>query len=376
VDAASVSAGFLVKDIDDGLRLVTEVLLRPAFDAEEARKLRGQTLAAIRSVREDPATLVARCYAEWVYGGHPYGRPVEGTEQSLPRLDVSRVKQFYAKRFVASHAVAAIVGDLPASELIAKLRDAFAGLPRASAIEPVALEAGVEGTLAAPEPVRGRSILLVDSPEATQTHVRIGNIALSRGDRDYMAAQVASTVLGGGFTSRLIDQLRVKRHLSYSAWSQFDAFRVGGDFSAGTFSKTASALEAIETLAGVLHEFSTGSVAAEELDRTEAYMVGQYPLRLQTPQALAGRLAENAFYSLPDDEMMTWMDRVRAVSTADVQRLARRYVPTDAYAMVVVGHAGELRGPLAKLGAVTEISATKGCDGLTPRGSRHTLPTR
>jgi len=359
-DAAVMSGSFLAKDIDAGLALTAEVLLEPALDPDEARKLREQTLAAIRSIREDPSALAGRCYRQWVYGDHPYGRPVDGTSESVPRLGIDAVKRFYTEHYVAEGSVLAIVGDLPAAELVAKVRRAFTGLRRTPAIRSIAMEAP---PLVAPRPVEGRPILLVDSPEAVQTHIRIGNIALARGDPDYIAAEVTGSVLGGGFTSRLIDELRVKRHLSYGAWSEFDAYRAGGDFNAGTFTKTESSLEAIDALREVLRGFATGGLAADEVVRTKAYMVGQYPERLQTADALAARLAEAAFLGLPQDDLSTWMERVGRVSEDDIERLARKYVPTDAYAMVVVGRAKELREPLAKLGTVTEVAAKNGCEG-------------
>ncbi len=354
-DFSTVAAEFLSKDLDAGLDLFSDVVLHPAFRPDELRRAQGLALAGIVAARESPAAVAELCYARWLYGTHPYGHMAQGSEASVKHLGRADVEAFYAAHYVPDHAILVIIGDARADELLAKAERAFGGWKKS----------GAALTLpAAPPRVTGRHILLVDKPDATQTHIRIGNIAIARTDPSYVAANVTSTILGGGFGARLIEELRVKRSLTYGAWSGFAARKVPGDFRVGTFTKVATTGEALQVALDVLDGFAAKGATAEELARAQSLLTGQFPKQLETPGAVAGKLAELAGYGLPRSDLEAYPARVNATSLADVARLAKRWVPTTDEAIVVVGPADKIAPQLAKFGPV-ERTTPAGCEGPT-----------
>ena len=351
-DFSTVSGEFLSKDLDAGLDLFADVVLHPAFRPDELRRTQGLALTGIVAARENPATIAEVCYARYLYGRHPYGHLSQGTETSLKRLGRSDVQAFYARHYVPDHAVLVIIGDASAADLMAKAEHTFGSWPRGGST----LE-----TLPAPTRISGRHILLVDKPDATQTHIRIGNTAIARTDPAFVAANVTSTILGGGFGARLIEELRLKRSLTYGAWSGFAARKVPGDFRMGTFTKVDTTGEALTVSLDVLHGFATGGATAEELARSQSLLTGQFPKQLETPGAVAGKLAELAGFGLPRSDLEAYPARVNATSLADVQRLAERYVPTTDAAIVIVGPADKIAPQLVTFGSF-ERTTPAGCE--------------
>jgi zinc protease len=351
-DFSTVSGEFLSKDLDAGLDLFADVVLHPAFAPDELRRAHELTVAGIIASRENPSSIAEVCYARYVYGRHPYGHLSQGTEASVRRLNRGDVQAFYAGHYVPDSGVLVIIGDAPTADLMAKAERAFGGW-RHSGAKPAA----------PPPPTRitGRHILLVDKPDATQTHIRVGNTAIARTDPAYVSANVTSTILGGGFGARLIDELRVKRSLTYGAWSGFAARKAPGDFRVGTFTKVETTGEALQVTLDVLQGFAKDGATAEELQRSQSLLTGQFPKQLETPGAVAGKLAELAGFGLPRSDLEAYPARVTATSLADVKRLAERFVPTTDEAIVIVGPADRIAPQIAKFGTVERTTPT-GCE--------------
>jgi zinc protease len=219
-----------------------------------------------------------------------------------------------------------------------------------------------------PAPSTARRILLVDKPDATQTQIRFGNLSIARSDPSYVQGVVANTILGGGFTSKLIEELRVKRSLTYSAYSAFAARLTGGDFRVSTFTKSPTTVETLALALDVEGGFRGQKPAPAILQKAKTYVRGQFPLKVESPDALAARLAEIAFHGLPEDELFTYRHRVAMVSPEDVARVSGANMPDPStVAVVVVGKASEIRAPLeAKFGPVETIAAAD-CEALSVR---------
>jgi zinc protease len=357
VDATIVAGEFLAKDLAAGVDLLRQVVREPAFARDEVRRAREEQAAGIVAALEQPSAVAEKCYAAFLYGNHPYGRPVDGRSTTVPHLDRGDVSDFYHRWYRPNDAILVVVGDAGAADVTARLREAFGSWEgRADA---------VPAPLPAPAPLTTRRILLVDQPSATQTQIRTGNVAIKRSDPDYLPATVANTVLGGGFTSRLIEELRVKRSLTYSAWSAFAARRAGGDFRLGTFTKSPTSAETLALALDVEGDFRIHPPDGKALAKAKAYLRGQFPLKVESPDALAARIAEMEFHGLPQDELVTYRSRVAAVTAADVARMANEHMPApDTMAIVVVGKASEIREQLeAKFGAIETIPAAA-CENL------------
>jgi len=357
-DGTIITAEFLRDDFAAGLDLLRQVMLDPKFARDEVRRARDEQEDSIVAGLEDASTVAEKCYGNFLYGSHPYGRPVEGRRSTVSGIGRSDVTAYYDRWYRPNNTTLVLVGDVSASDAVIRLREAFgAWRPRRDAI-PL--------RPAPPEPVTERRLLLVDKADATQAQIRFGNVSIKRNDPDYLPAQVANTILGGGFTSKLIEELREKRSLTYAAWSMFAARFSGGDFRVGTFTKNPTTAETLALALTVEGDFRNHPPDRKALDKAKSYLRGQFPLRLQTPDALAARLAEIEFYGLPVDELETFRRRVAAVTPADVQRVARAHMPPpDQVAGVVVGQASQVRAPLeAKFGAIETITPDA-CDKLS-----------
>ena len=357
LDFAAISGEFLSKDLDQGLELFAAVARRPRFAADEFRRAQGLTLAGIVTEREEPSAIADRCLQAYLYGRHPYGHTTSGSEASVRALTAADVRTFYRRHYGPAGAVLVVIGDAPTAELLAKAAGAFGDWRT---------EAGTAPPLPSPPPVAGRRLLLVDKPDATQAHIRVANVGLARTDPAYVSAVVTATVLGGGFGSRLIDELRVKRSLTYGAWSGFAARRVPGDFRVGTFTKVETTGEALALTLDLLRQFAAEGPTEEELRRAQSLLTGQYPRQLETAGAIAGKLAEAEAYGLPRAEIEDYPERVLATTAPAIQEVATRYVPTDDVVIVVVGPAAAIAPQLAPY-APYDRTTPAACDG---HGSR------
>jgi zinc protease len=357
-DGTVATGEFLAKDFATGLDLLRQVLVAPRLARDEVRRARDEQLASIVASLENPSTIVEKCYAGFLYGPHPYGRPIEGRSAAVRDLGRGDVEDFHGRWYRPNATILVVVGDVQARTVLDAVTAQFgAWKPRPDAVAQPA---------APPTPVAARRVLLVDKVDATQTQIRFGDVSIARNDPDYTAATVASTILGGGFTSRLIEELRIKRSLTYSAWSAFSARRNGGDFRVGTFTKSATTAETVALALQVEQDFRTSPPPADALEKAKTYLRGQFPLRIEAPDALAARLAEIEFHGLPPDDLVTYPDRVRAITGADVLRVAQQHMPDpDHVAIVIVGRAAEVRDQLtARFGAMQEMGP-EACESLS-----------
>jgi zinc protease len=357
IDATIVNGEFLSDDFAAGLELLRLVLREPTFAGDEIRRARDAQVAALVAALENPATVAEKCFAAFLYGDYPYGRWVDGTKAGVMNIGRGNVRGFHRRWFRPNNTIMAIAGDVDAADAVARVREAFGSWePRADALPERAPP---------PVPLTRPRVLLVDEPDASQAQIRIGAIARARNDPALLTAQVANTVLGGGFSSKLVDELRVKRSLTYGASSAFVARLTGGDFRISTFSKSPTAVETAALALEVEAAFRRDPIDPQALDKAKSYLQGQFPLRLETPDALAARLAEIEFFGLPKDDLETYVGRVAAVDPETASQAARRHMPTaEQVAIVVVGPAGEIRPALEERFGPVRVVTRERCDQL------------
>jgi predicted Zn-dependent peptidase len=349
-DATIVSADFLAEDVTAGIDLLRTVLREPRLEGGEIRRARDELLGQLVADLEDPSAVANQCLSAFLYGANPYGRPPKGLPATVEDLGKSEVRGFYARWYRPNNVTLTLVGDVRADRVIERLRAAFQDWPPSPEATPV--------RSGPPRPLTGRRVLLVDKPDASQSQIRFAGIAMRRADPDLLPAQVANTILGGGFSSILIDELRVKRSLTYGAFSGYAARLTGGDFRVSTSTKTETTLEALDLALGIVDRFRSDVPAPGPLAKAKAYVGGQFARQVETANALGLRLAEIEFFGLPQDELTTYRSRVDAVDAAIAHRVVERHQPAgDALAIVVLGKAAVLRGPLeAKLGPVRVVT--------------------
>jgi len=349
LERSTVDGEFAARDFEVGLGLMAEMVRQPAFGQAEFDRERGLATNAIEAAMDDPESLAGMAFARWLWGGHPYGRPVSGTTTSVGALTRADVVAFHRARYVPGGAVLIVSGDVG----MARARKAIDGT--------LATWAGAApkgAAIAAPQPITGRRILLVDKPDATQSQIVLGNFGLRRVDPALPALTVASTVLGGGFTSWLVDEVRVKRGLTYSIRSQISARRSAGSLYVATFSKNETVVETLRLVIDLMARMRGGGLQAADLDMGRNYVAGLYPLRIEAPDALAAEFLDVEFYGLGKGYIDGYQQRIRAVTLEQARAAAARWVPVDDMAITVVGPAEALKGPLAAIGPVTVQPAT------------------
>ncbi len=346
-DGSRVTAEFLVKDLDLALTLLTDVVMRPDLADQETERLKGEVIGELKALRENPGPLASRRIMEVLYRDHPYGHAAPGYETTVASLSAEDPRRYHAAHYVPENSFIVAVGDFDAGEMLDRLEESFSRWPASGWRPPEPV----------PEPIvpGGRLVYLVDKPDATQSQVRIGGIGIRRTDPDHIPVQVANTILGGGFTSRLVQEIRVKRGLSYGVSSRFYPMRREGPFIIGTFSKNETTLDTVQVSLDVLGSFRKEGATAEELDKARKYMKGTFALEHQSPDSLADALTDIAFHGLPEDHYDGYLDRIDAVGLEDVARAARERFPFERAIILVLGKADEILKDLETLGPVTVV---------------------
>ena len=348
-ERVSISCEVLKKDFATGLMLLHDVTVRPTFPAEEFARKKEEALGALASARDDPSEIADRALLPFLLGEHPLAHPVDGWEASVTSITRDDVVAFHRDLFTPTRAMIAVVGDVDPKAVIAALETAFNdwSAPRA------------EFTLDYPPlAVSGRrEVRLVSRPEATQSQIRLACPGVPRSHPDYFPILVTNTILGGGFTPRLVNEIRVVQGLTYSIDSGFRMQKNAGEYVIATFTKNETLRKTIDETIRVVQRLKSDGPTQAELDKARQYLAGQYPLGLQSPDDLAAHLLDIEFYGLPADYLNTFTDRVNAVTLEDCRRAAKSYFCTDDLKILVVTNPEVGKKALAGLGPLTVTSA-------------------
>ena len=326
--STTISLHTPVARIDAAMELLADVVLRPAFSAEELDRQRRQRLTQLVQWRDEPRAIASVIYNRTLFGeDHPYGRSSFGTAQSLTNMSVDDLRAFHGRYFVPGNAAVVIVGDIAEEEALTRLRDAFGSWTGGDV---------PEARVGQVRQVRGREVILVDKPGAAQSVVRIGRIGAARDTDDYYALVVMNTILGGSFASRLNQKLREEKGYTYGARSRFSFRPTAGPFTASADVQTAvtdSALyEFMYELRGILED-----VTDEEMTRARNFVALRFPSGLQAVSQIAGGLETLYEYNLPLDYYNSYIQSILSVTKGDVMRVAREYIDPDNVSIIIVG---------------------------------------
>jgi zinc protease len=331
------------------LDILADIAVGPNFPTKEVDRLRRREVASLAHDLDEPSVVADRAMLTAGYGDHPYGHSPEGRVKDLTQARRSDVLNFHARHYRPSSAILVVVGAVAPDAALALVRRRFERWRAPDLVVP-----GVS-VPSRPE----TSVLVVDKPDVTQTQVRIASLGFPRKTADYFPGMVASAVLGGGFTSRLMEAIRVNRGLSYGVRSRFATSGVGGLFFISTFTKVETTAEIVQVSLDETARFCEEGPSAEELDRTQSYLCGLYPMSLETHDQLAEKLADLALFELADTEVTEFRDRVRSVTPDACRAVGQRYFPVDGRVVVAVGPAKAIARPLEKFGPVTIVPARK-----------------
>jgi zinc protease len=338
-DFSSVSGEFLNKDLARGLDLFSDALLHPVFPQPEVDKLLAQSLDGVRAAKDEARSVLGTYYNAYLFNGNGYGRTSDGDEISLTKIHRDAIVKFYESYYAPGNIILAVAGDFQTADMKQKLEEVFGQWPS----KPVAAV-----RIPALPPVKGKKLLLVDKPDATQTYFAIGNVATAAGDPDRVAIRLVNTVFGGRFTSLLNEALRVESGLTYGAISAFDPRKAPGPFGIYSYTKNESTVQAIDMALQVLQKLHKQGITADELASAKSYIKGQFPPSLETSKQLAQIIAINEFYGLDDREINDLEARLDAVTPAIAQQVIQKHFPADNLVFTLIGKRSEVAAGVQK----------------------------
>ncbi len=323
-----------------GMDLLADVVRNPAFTVEEIERQKQQALSTLQVSNEDPAYVAGVVFDRLVYGFHPYGLPNSGTPETLASVSRDDLRRYHQQFFVPNNTILAVVGDVTADEAFAAVERVFGDWRRAEL-----------PSIAVPEPPPlARRVLVIDKPDAVQTEIRVGHLAIPRRHDDYMAVDMMTKILGGEGANRLYRVLRSERGLTYGASADLTAMERTGSFRAETSTRTETTGEALRLIVDEYAHLLRERVGRRELADAQAYLAGNFPLTIETPNQIATQVLRSVFYGLPLSDVGRFREQVLAITPDDVQRVAEAYVKPDRLAIVLVGNAAAFVPQLERLG--------------------------
>lgn len=315
------------KESDQAIRVLARFLAQPAFPADMLQRDRTRAVSAIREALTQPDAIASRAFMKALYGSHPYA--FSPTPESLRAITRKDLQEFHRRYYVAEAATITIVGDASRSRAEAIAEELSVRLNR--------LPAG-EKTAPLPDvPVSTGGERFIEHP-ATQSHILVGMPALTRGDPDFFALTVGNYILGGGgFVSRLMKEVREKRGLSYSVFSQFESRMQKGPFIISLQTKKEQTKGAVKVVRETFDAFMKNGPGEDELKAAKDNLVEGFPLRMDNNVKILALVSMIGYYGLPLDYLNNWTDRISAVTVDDVREAFARKLSADRLSTVIVG---------------------------------------
>ncbi|MBA4329540.1 MAG: peptidase M16 [Polaromonas sp.] len=318
--------------LNQAVALAARQIAEPSFPDAVWQRDRQRLLAQLKESYTRPGSVASRAYGKAVYGGHPYGHEV--TPASLERINVADMRAFHAAWFTRCNARVSIVGAVTRAQADGLVSTLLARLPKTDCATVAALP-----PVAEVPPLQAAQELRIPFDSA-QAHVLMGQPGFKRNDPDFFAITVGNYILGGGgFVSRLTEEVREKRGLSYSVYSGFSPGRHAGAFTIGLQTRPDQAAQAIAVARQVLAKFVAEGPTAAELKAAKDNLIGGFPLLIDSNLKLLGNLSNIAWNDLPLDYLETWTAQIAKVSAADIQAAFARKLQPEKMVTVTVGAA-------------------------------------
>jgi zinc protease len=343
------------RSLAEALDLMADVVLRPTFRSDNVKQQRDLRFQSLLQRRDQPTQLAVLAFNQIVFPeGHPYHDPADGDSASTAALDSARVRNFYQSAFVPERATFVVVGDVTAPEMRTMLGSRFGAWKHMG--EPIAIPA----VAVKPFDHDRIKIYLIDKPGAAQSVIQLGSPGADRLGIDYPAIMVMNTILGASFSSRLNANLRETKGYTYGISSRFGWAPLPGPFVVNTQVRTNVTDSSIVEIFNELKLIRNAAVDPKELARAKAYVALAVPGRFETNASIAGQIADLDSYGLPLSSVNDFVARINAVTTVDVQRVAREYIPAATATLVVVGDLAKVRAGIEalKLGTVTVLDVS------------------
>ena len=329
VDRSSVSMRSLTDEklFDQALSTFIMVLTQPSFPEKDFLRLKNQALIAIKDEEQRPGNIVSKTFNKAIYGNHPYAQTTLGNRDSINKISIDDVKKFHQQYLVAENVMIAIVGGINSKQASKIANQISSKLKKGSKPAP----------MPEPEPQIPAQDIFIPYP-SQQAHVHIGQLGIRRGEPDYFILYTGNHVLGGGgFTSRLVKEVRVERGLSYSVYSYFIPMQLEGPFLLGLQTRVDQAQDAAKVSIKTIEKFIAEGPTDEELTLAKNNIIGGFPLRIDNNRDILGYLSMIGYYNMPLDYLDTFTDKISAVTKKNIQDAFKRHLNLDNMAKIIVG---------------------------------------
>jgi zinc protease len=348
-DAGNVSLATLTKNFDRTAELFAQVLMTPAFREDRVKIAVNTTIEAIRRQNDDPKGVANRELTKALYAGHPLGRyPTLATVNNLTRDDL---KEFHRRHYHPNNILLAVSGDFKKDELLARLTRLFGGWKHEEILFP---QVGEPAANVKPE-------TLFVKKEVSQSVIRMGELGIDKNNPDLHALRVMDYILGGGFTSRLVQEVRSNQGLAYNVDSSVDVGRrFIGTITAETETKSESTVKAITLIREIITGMTTAPVTEQELSLAKEFMINSFIFGFTKPDVIVNQQARLEFYGYPAGYLENYRDNIARVTREELLRVARKYLHPAAMVLMVVGDERKFDKPLTTFGPVREIRLENG----------------
>jgi zinc protease len=350
-DSTNVSTTTLTKHLDKALELYADVVVNPTFPEAELNPIKQRAVIGLAQRKTNANAIANIAFNSVLYGkDHPYGQA--SSETSIKAITRDDLVKFYETYYRPNNATLIVVGDVQMSDLQPKLETAFANWKAASV---------PETKIPAATNVAKPGIYLVDRPGSAQSVITIGQIGVSRDNPDFVPLSVMNSILGGQFTSRVNLNLREEKGYTYGARSGFSFRRGAGPFSASADVQTAVTKESVAEFMKELNGIRGAiPVTEKELEYNKQSIIRRFPQGFETNGQISGQLSNLLIYGLPDTYFNDYIAKVNAVTVADVNRVANKYLDPSNMAIVIVGDKSVIEGKLQDLGLAINVLDTEG----------------
>ena len=346
-DYSIISTEFLKYNFQDGMKILSEIITSPAFNSNEIEKEKEKLISELKSSLENPAYIANQFFNKIIFEGHPYSQSIRGTVKQIENISARQIQNHYKTYFVPNETTIILYGDVNPQDADALIKNLFSNWQKGESIK--LIDKSIQ-------PLSNLKLVLVDKPGLTQAQIRVGNIGINQKNPDEIPAQIASTIFGDGFSSRLVEEIRVKRSLTYGARSSFQMLRQSGRFVISTFTKNETVGEVIKIILDELKKLKSYGVNDWEITRAKNFKIGELSRNLQSPEGFVDYLSQIIFYQKDKETLTKFVDKIKNISKDRIQKAINEYFPDKNVLIVVVGDAKEIKSQLEKFGEIQQVS--------------------
>ena len=319
-DYTMISASSLSRQRLELINIFTEIIMEPTFPEDELERAKKQVVSSIKKIVDNPPSFANVVYSSFIYGAHPYGRNNLGNVRDILSIKRKDVSSYYSQHYLPNNSILAITGDFNEDAIVQDITKAFSSWT-ANSLE--------ENQFPVFPSITGINIKLINKEDLAQTQIRLGHKAIKRTNPDFLKLRLASIVLGGGFSSRLMARIRKERGLTYGINSSFGAYKDYGAFTVATFTRHEKVGETVSETLSVLNKFRKQGITQEELDSAKALAKGTFPQALETAEAFSRNLLLLRFYGIGDEYLRDYYKNINKITLKEVNHAVAEYLHPD-----------------------------------------------